>query len=440
MFNRAAAEPTERGGVHIHHRSGLSSDASESEADRVAATVSSPATGAAERIHSSGAPLPVSVRNEMEQRLGHDFSGVRVHADDPAARSARALGAAAYTVGDSITFGAGRFVPSTVEGTRLLTHELTHVVQQAGSGERVQCKPDADTGPLSAGKLRAPTLATFANFDHAKAELKPEHTPWLQSLADVYFTIGTASPGAVLVLTGHTDLTGDEQLNVDLARSRAAAVGAALTRAGVPAAAIRVESAGKTAPVVDTPDREPRNRRVEARIEQTPSSFGPPPKFDPIDPRRPVLPPRPPPIFGPGPGPGRGSPQSTPAGPPAPGPSFPRPGEESVPRQGTAGDVLKAVAADPTIKKKLDDAKAQLERDFGKLTTGAKALTISVGAAIAAGAIAGIASDPAARREALDALDGQDLPVPGVDWLKFRCTTKDVGGGINIDVYKLFGQ
>ncbi|WP_194825050.1 DUF4157 domain-containing protein [Nocardia sp. XZ_19_231] len=423
-------------------RSGL---IQESQADHVATTVSRPANGT-EPAHRSGAPLPDPLRRGMEVRFGHDFSGVRVHTDNAAGRSARAMGAAAYTLGENIVFGAGRFALSTVEGTRLLVHELTHVVQQATSGRRVQCKPDPAAGPFAVGKLRAPILAVFANFDHAKAELKPEHTPLLRSLAELYFTIGAAAPGAVLVLTGHTDLTGGEQVNVDLARSRAAAVAVAMNRAGVSPVAIRVESAGESEPVVGTPDQEPRNRRVEARIEQIPSSFGLPPKFDPVDPRRQVLPPPRPPIFPPGPWPrsGIGPSPSPSASPPVPGPSVPRPDEESAPRPGNVGDVakaaLKAVLADRAIMKQFDDAKAQLERDFDKLTPGEKALTISVSASIAAGAVAGIASDPEARRTVLDALDGQDLPVPGVTWLKFHIKTKDAGGGITIDVYKFIGK
>jgi hypothetical protein len=36
----------------------------------------------------------------MEQRFGFDFGSLRVHADGRAAKSAAAIGALAYTVGD----------------------------------------------------------------------------------------------------------------------------------------------------------------------------------------------------------------------------------------------------------------------------------------------------------------------------------------------------
>jgi uncharacterized protein DUF4157 len=78
----------------------------------------------------SGTKLPREVRSHFEQRLGHDFSQVRVHADGEAAAAARAMQARAYTIGPDIVFGSGQYAPGTEEGSRLLAHELVHVVQQ----------------------------------------------------------------------------------------------------------------------------------------------------------------------------------------------------------------------------------------------------------------------------------------------------------------------
>lgn len=83
-------------------------------------------------LGTSGAPLDAGARAYLEPRFGHDFSQVRVHTDTPAATSAAAVGAKAYTVGQHIVFGAGAYTPGTEAGRRLLAHELTHVVQQSG--------------------------------------------------------------------------------------------------------------------------------------------------------------------------------------------------------------------------------------------------------------------------------------------------------------------
>jgi hypothetical protein len=74
----------------------------------------------------------------MEPRFGQDFSRVRVHADGNAARAAHAVEARAYTVGRDIVFGKGEYAPATVEGKRLIAHELTHVVQQRGQDSQVK--------------------------------------------------------------------------------------------------------------------------------------------------------------------------------------------------------------------------------------------------------------------------------------------------------------
>jgi hypothetical protein len=97
-----------------------------------------------EVLRSPGQPLEPATRAGMEQRFGHDFSGVRVHTDSVAARSAETLAARAYTVRHHVVFGTGRYAPASREGRSLLAHELTHVVQQqalAPSTALVQRQP-----------------------------------------------------------------------------------------------------------------------------------------------------------------------------------------------------------------------------------------------------------------------------------------------------------
>jgi hypothetical protein len=81
-------------------------------------------------LKGKGRPLPESSRVFFEQRLGHDFSKVRIHADTGAANTARALNAKAFTLGHDIVFARNQYAPETTSGRLLLAHELTHVVQQ----------------------------------------------------------------------------------------------------------------------------------------------------------------------------------------------------------------------------------------------------------------------------------------------------------------------
>jgi len=84
-------------------------------------------------LASSGQPLLAGTRERLESRFGSDFSHVRIHADAHAAASAHALKAQAYTVGNHIVFGAGRYIPAFDAGHHLLAHELTHVLQQGAA-------------------------------------------------------------------------------------------------------------------------------------------------------------------------------------------------------------------------------------------------------------------------------------------------------------------
>ena len=77
-----------------------------------------------------GSPLAPDVKDEMEGRLGHDFSDVRVHNDGAASESAKSVNAHAYTVGSNVVFQRDQYDPSSSAGKTMLAHELTHVVQQ----------------------------------------------------------------------------------------------------------------------------------------------------------------------------------------------------------------------------------------------------------------------------------------------------------------------
>ena len=75
---------------------------------------------------SGGQPLPSEVRTKMETAFGADFSDVRVHVGHEASR----IGAIAYTWGSNIHFAPGHYNPHTLQGQKVLGHELWHVVQQ----------------------------------------------------------------------------------------------------------------------------------------------------------------------------------------------------------------------------------------------------------------------------------------------------------------------
>lgn len=136
-----------------------------------------------------GSPLAADVRSDMEARLGADFGDVRVHTDDRAGASARAVGAHAYTVGSDVVFQREHFDPSSHAGRTTLAHELTHVVQQrsgpvdgapAAGGVRVSDPGDRFEREAAATAERvvsAPVVAPVAVSGGAGVAVQREEAP-----------------------------------------------------------------------------------------------------------------------------------------------------------------------------------------------------------------------------------------------------------------------
>lgn len=77
-----------------------------------------------------GQSLDGPVQASLENKLGHDFSQVRIHNDSRADSLSQQLGAEAFTTGDDVFFRDGAYQPHSESGRGLIAHELTHVVQQ----------------------------------------------------------------------------------------------------------------------------------------------------------------------------------------------------------------------------------------------------------------------------------------------------------------------
>jgi hypothetical protein len=145
-------------------------------------------------LASSGRPLDPALQQDMGQRFGHDFSRVRVHSGGAAEQSARDVSANAYTVGHDVVFGAGRFMPETHEGRRLIAHELTHVVQQSGSsGIRVgQSDEKRSLSPISSAlEARRPVMSSAVPVVLQRQQVSSEELR--KRLEQVRHDLGTGS-------------------------------------------------------------------------------------------------------------------------------------------------------------------------------------------------------------------------------------------------------
>ncbi|MGH9969843.1 MAG: eCIS core domain-containing protein [Pyrinomonadaceae bacterium] len=119
-----------------------------------------------------GQPLPAATRSFFEPRFGHDFSHVRVHSDGRATQAAREIRAQAFTAGPDVYFASGRYNPGSVSGQRLLSHELTHVVQQGYS------QPTGHTSGVDSHLTRRSAVdASLTNASFLSARLEVQRRP-----------------------------------------------------------------------------------------------------------------------------------------------------------------------------------------------------------------------------------------------------------------------
>jgi outer membrane protein OmpA-like peptidoglycan-associated protein len=263
-------------------------------------------------VNSPGVPLGADVRAFFEPRFGFDFSHVRVHADSSAAATARSMDAAAYTVGQHITFDAGRYETRSQRGLQLIGHELAHTVQQKGAprggGLRMGSPTDASekeadsaaSSALSYGRVgiqsgrpmsvqRQPNQATLPELDPAagaspmvaavigsmtidqfatgKSEIPAARKAELARTAKYIVSLLKQYPGSKVHIVGNTDAVGKDEDNQTLGQSRADSVQQALVEKGVMAEAIETESSGASNLVVKTKMGDGRNRRVQVSFQ-----------------------------------------------------------------------------------------------------------------------------------------------------------------------------
>jgi hypothetical protein len=110
-------------------------------------------TEAAAVTRRPGIPLDPDIRRQAEAQYSSDFSEVRAHTDERAARSAASVHAHAYTLANDIVFAAGKYSPSTHGGQQLIAHELAHVAQHRRQSAPLSLERSADDVDVQTSKV-----------------------------------------------------------------------------------------------------------------------------------------------------------------------------------------------------------------------------------------------------------------------------------------------
>lgn len=119
---------------------------------------------------AGGSPLPLNVRRFMEPRFRANFSQVKVHTSDKAAKLNRQLNARAFTMGNHLFFGKEQFKPESHEGKELIAHELTHTIQQ---GEVIQRSEEVNITQQAPIQVQRWGLSDALNYFADKVYLIP---------------------------------------------------------------------------------------------------------------------------------------------------------------------------------------------------------------------------------------------------------------------------
>ncbi|MFC4310397.1 OmpA family protein [Steroidobacter flavus] len=134
---------------------------------------------------------------------------------------------------------------------------------QAKAAERRASTLEQELADMRARKTDRGMVLTLGDvlFDTGKATLKPGAYTTVDRLANVL----KESPDRKVMIEGHTDSTGSEELNQALSERRAAAVQTALLERGVNANQIAAVGKGMAYPIASNNDAagRQRNRRVE---------------------------------------------------------------------------------------------------------------------------------------------------------------------------------
>ena len=128
-----------------------------------------------EVLSSRGQPLSRETRAFFEPRFGHDFSNVRVHANQQAALSAAQVNAVAYTVGADVVLAPANISRDLRRVDPCWLHELAHTIQQGtdyqGGFQTLSLAQPDDSFERHADALAAHVMSPSAAAFHAAPAL-----------------------------------------------------------------------------------------------------------------------------------------------------------------------------------------------------------------------------------------------------------------------------
>ncbi|WP_332310356.1 OmpA family protein [Altererythrobacter lutimaris] len=113
--------------------------------------------------------------------------------------------------------------------------------------------------------VEALLAARTLRFEETSSSLSPANGTLIDEVAAAL----RPCLGSIISITGHTDSSGDEEVNIALSKARARAVERALIARGIPSEGLRVEGLGSSEPVEGLLPTDPANRRIDFEVVAT---------------------------------------------------------------------------------------------------------------------------------------------------------------------------
>ncbi|MEP2234799.1 MAG: OmpA family protein [Alteripontixanthobacter sp.] len=110
--------------------------------------------------------------------------------------------------------------------------------------------------------VQALLAARTIRFEESSASMQPSSAELLDEVAAAL----RPCVGAIIAITGHTDISGPEPENIALSQERAIAVRNELVARGIPSAGMRAQGVGSAEPVEGLAPGDPANRRIEFSV------------------------------------------------------------------------------------------------------------------------------------------------------------------------------
>ena len=212
-----------------------------------------------------GEPMRAHVRRTLENQMGVDLGGVRVHEGSTAQKSAAELNARAFASGNNIWLGRGE----SQENTRLMAHEAAHVVQQGAAPLMANGAPERKVeapvpAPGSVAETSSASTGTPGGGGMEPVSTPPAATP----------TVAKAGPE---VSSGATSSVGPSTSSttgaIPASASKSSATGKpseAKTASGGPSvkAAAGTEQSGESKGGAKSPEADPAFAAVAKKVKQ----------------------------------------------------------------------------------------------------------------------------------------------------------------------------